>query len=104
MVPSTPLLDIKLYPILFNLDIVARTTFSFIALLLISLVSPTAILFNVSAGDIFLITIVLIFSIIFVCYFIFLYVCERCHLATLLISLFINSIAKIDIVGNIATI
>lgn len=28
MVPSTPLLDIKLYPILFNLDIVARTTFS----------------------------------------------------------------------------
>ena len=53
MVPSTPLLDIKLYPILFNLDIVARTTFSFIALLLISLVSPTAILFNVSAGDIF---------------------------------------------------
>lgn len=52
MVPSTPLLDIKLYPILFNLDIVARTTFSFIALLLISLVSPTAILFNVSAGDI----------------------------------------------------
>nr|DAP30962.1 MAG TPA: hypothetical protein [Caudoviricetes sp.] len=51
-----------------------------------------------------MITIVLIFSIIFVCYFIFLYVCERCHLATLLISLFINSIAKIDIVGNITTI
>lgn len=47
---------------------------------------------------------VIIFSIIFVCYFIFLYVCERCYLATSLILLFINSIAKIDIVGNIPTL